>query len=64
MAEMAKSAVILMLLAAGTVMRADDDPVFRVGNGVASPKVLHKVDPSYSREAEIDHIQGTALYRM
>jgi hypothetical protein len=40
----------------------DNDPVLHVGKDVTSPRVLRKVDPVYSREAENDRIQGTALY--
>ena len=33
-----------------------------VGNGVSQPRVLHKVAPTYSKEAERERVQGTALY--
>lgn len=54
----------LLLLMSGYVFGGDPDPVLRVGNGVTPPKVLHKVDPTYSKEAEREMVQGTALYRI
>jgi TonB family protein len=53
---------IAILLAAAAA--AQDDTVYRVGNGVTPPHVLHKVDPTYTKEAERAYIQGTALYRL
>lgn len=35
--------------------------VFRVGNGVTSPRLLHKVEPEYSNEARAAKYDGTAL---
>ena len=40
----------------------DNDSVMHVGNGVSQPRVLHKVDPTFSKEAEREKIQGTAVY--
>lgn len=40
----------------------DPDPVLRIGKGVTPPKVLHKVDPEFSKEAELQRVQGSALY--
>jgi TonB family protein len=55
---------VLLMRISGTLFGADGDPVFRVGGGVSTPKVVHKVDPAYSHEAERDRVQGTALYRV
>jgi len=43
---------------------ADPDPIYRVGNGVSAPRVLHKVNPDYSPEARADRIQGAVVYAL
>jgi TonB family protein len=35
--------------------------VYRAGSGVSAPKVLHRVEPSYTPEARIARIQGIVL---
>ena len=62
MAGMVVTFAILLALIPSLALGADDDPVLRVGNGVSTPKVLHKVNPEYSSEAKREGIQGTALY--
>jgi TonB family protein len=54
----------LIALAGLAIGFAGDDTVVPVGKGVTPPKVLRKPDPKYSKEAERDHIQGTALYTL
>jgi hypothetical protein len=55
---------IAVLLCVARLALAEDpnDPVLRVGPGVTTPKLLRKVDPTYSREGEAEKIQGTVLY--
>lgn len=38
-----------------------DRHVFRVGGGVTSPTLLHKVEPKYTQEAYQARVQGTVL---
>jgi TonB family protein len=38
--------------------------VFRVGNGVAAPVLIHKTVPEYTGEARAAHYQGTVLLRV
>ena len=63
-------AFALILAAVGTVgLRrsiAQDTPerVYKVGNGVTSPKVLYKVDPQYSEEARKAKVEGTVLLNL
>lgn len=38
--------------------------VHRVGNGVTAPRLLHKVEPSYSEEARAARLQGTVLLKV
>lgn len=38
--------------------------VFRVGNGVAAPVVIHKTEPEYTEEARAAHYQGTVVLRV
>ena len=35
--------------------------VFKVGNGVTAPKLLHKVEPSYTEDARAAKYQGTCV---
>ncbi|MFN0315026.1 MAG: TonB family protein [Burkholderiales bacterium] len=39
----------------------NDDPVYKIGNGVAAPKLSHKEEPRYSDAAEAEKIQGTVV---
>ncbi len=55
---------LLLFLTSPTVFGNDPDPVLRIGKGVIAPKILRKVDPEYSKEAELERVQGTALYRI
>lgn len=54
--------LVAFLSLASFAFGADTDSVYRVGSGVSSPAVLHKVDPAYTPEAERERVQGTALY--
>jgi len=36
-------------------------PVFRVGNGITSPRLLSKIEPGYSEEARAAKLEGTVL---
>ena len=55
-------AIALVLIASAAYAADDNDPVLHVGKDVTSPRVLRKVDPVYSIQAENDRIQGTVLY--
>ncbi|HLM98415.1 MAG TPA: M56 family metallopeptidase [Bryobacteraceae bacterium] len=35
--------------------------IYKVGNGVSAPKVVHKVDPEYTKEARDAKIEGTVV---
>jgi len=37
------------------------EDAIRIGPGVTPPRVLHKVEPTYSADARADHIQGTVV---
>ncbi len=54
----------LIFLAASLCLAQPGDPASKVGNGVTQPRVLYKPDPTYSKEAEREHVQGTALYSL
>ena len=40
-------------------LAAQQEKTERIGNGVSSPKVIHKVDPGYTDEARDAKINGT-----
>jgi TonB family protein len=44
--------------------RAADDKVYKVGGDVSAPKVLSKVDPQYTDEAQAAKISGTVLLKL
>ncbi len=46
--------------------RADDTPehVYKVGDGVTSPRVLYREDPQYTEQARADKVAGTVLLNM
>jgi len=54
----------MMLPALLLLMAPGDDTVLHVGKGVSAPRVLKRVDPKYTSEAERERIQGTALYTL
>jgi len=43
----------------GLPIAAQREKTERIGNGVSSPKVIHKVEPSYTDEARDAKINGT-----
>jgi TonB family protein len=52
----------LIALAAGVMLcQQNEEKVYRVGNGVAPPRVLSKMDPEYTKEAKDAQIEGTVL---
>jgi len=59
---MIAAAALLLALMSNIAFSQDNDAVLHVGNGVTQPRVLHKVDPAFSKEAEREKIQGTAVY--
>src|ERR1700684_2506472 len=42
----------------------DTEPVYRVGNGVRPPGLLHKVEPQYSEEASKAGLVGKVLLQV
>lgn len=36
----------------------------RLGPGISPPRLLHKVEPKYSAEAQSNYIQGTVIYQL
>lgn len=40
------------------------DAVVRMGPGITPPRVLYKVDPTYSPDARADHVQGTVVFEI
>jgi TonB family protein len=62
MSTMVVIAALLLALISNIAFSQENDPVLHVGNGVTPPRVLHKVDPVFSKEAEREKIQGTAFY--
>jgi len=45
----------------GVTLLGASDEVYRAGEGVPAPKILHKVDPHYTYEARRAGIQGTVV---
>jgi len=43
------------------LLNGADEQVFKVGNGVSAPKVLSKVDPEYTDEAQAAKVEGAVL---
>ncbi len=39
----------------------DIGPVFKVGNGVSAPRLIHHEDPAYSEKARQEKFQGTCI---
>jgi len=65
--SMASFAVIAMSLTLVHPVWSQDGgkrPVYKAGNGVSMPKLLHRVDPEYTPEAKADHIEGTVLLKL
>jgi TonB family protein len=48
----------------GAQAPSDLDNLFRVGPGVTTPRLLHKIEPEYSPEARADHIQGKVVLQI
>jgi TonB family protein len=54
--------VVTLLLAAGAAAAlAQDEQVFKPGNGVTLPHAIHEQKPQYTREAMAAGIQGTVM---
>jgi TonB family protein len=45
----------------GTGASAPVEGVYRIGAGVSYPRVASKVEPTYTKEAEDDHVEGFVL---
>jgi TonB family protein len=48
-------------IASSTQAAPDSNGIYRVGNGVTSPRVLKSADPQYTEEAERKKIWGTCV---
>jgi TonB family protein len=46
------------------VWAQQDDKVYKVGDGVSAPKLLHKVEPKYTQEAKDAKIQGAVRLKI
>lgn len=58
-ATLRRTAVVFMAaFAAIALLNGADEEVFKVGGGVSAPKVLQKIDPTYTDEAQAAKIQG------
>lgn len=55
---------IVALLVGIQGARAGDDNVYQIGDGVVPPKVLSKVEPTYTPEARTAGIEGTVQLRV
>lgn len=55
---------LLGLMPALLAGQTPDDHVYRVGNGVKPPRVLHKVEADYSSAGKAERIQGTVAMRI
>jgi TonB family protein len=53
--------VIIGMLSGARIARAADEKIYDIGNGVAAPKVLSKVEPDYTQEAQDRGVQGTVF---
>jgi TonB family protein len=59
-----RCALLLMVALAWTVAEGqspDSDIPLRIGNGVTAPKIVYKVEPTYTPEARDARLQGTVL---
>jgi TonB family protein len=56
--------VFMAAFAAIALLNGADEQVFKVGDGVSAPKVLSKVDPAYTDEAQAAKVEGTVLLSM
>ena len=59
--------VLITVLGSAIVSAQTPDPsgdVLRVGPGVTPPRLLHKVEPTYSPNARADHVQGTVVLQL
>jgi TonB family protein len=55
------------ILCAAAVCRAQEtlpEGVYKIGNGVSPPTLIHRVDPEYSKEARTARLTGTVLLRV
>ena len=50
----------LLLLVPLTAIRAQDE-IYKIGNGVSAPKLLHKVEPKYDPDARAAGVEGTTV---
>ncbi len=55
--------LLVVAIAANAVAQQPPLPqgVYRIGNGVSAPTVLHKVEPKYSKDARKAKLDGTVV---
>ena len=53
--------LVALLVLGGFLATARAQEVFKPGNGVTLPVVVHEVKPDYTAEAKAAHIEGTVL---
>jgi TonB family protein len=57
-------AVITIGLLSGKPQAPDQDGVYKVGEGITAPKVIYKIDPSYTDVATAAKVNGTVVLQM
>ena len=53
-----RNAAYLLLFLATQAMAWQTPQIYKIGNGVSPPKVEHKVDPKYTKEARAAKVAG------
>lgn len=53
------AAAILLLIPLASIRGQDE--IYKIGDGVSSPKLLHKVEPKYDPDAKAAGVEGTAV---
>jgi TonB family protein len=56
-----KLTVAIVVAAGLAICQQPDEKTYKVGNGVTPPKVLQKIDPAYTKEANDAKISGAVL---
>jgi periplasmic protein TonB len=49
------------LISAQQTPAQSEEKVYKMGDGITAPRVVHKVDPQYTEEARAAKIEGTVL---
>jgi TonB family protein len=57
-------AVVTIGLLSGSPQSPDGDGVYTIGPGISQPKVIYKIDPSYTEVAQLAKVSGTVALRL